>query len=99
MSLIVFYTPAAKDTLQALYTFLTDKFSSRVANKFVIKIEQTIALLTTQPLIFKASPFDEQVRIATLNKNCSLFYRVTDTQLQLLYFWDNRQDSLFDAEI
>jgi plasmid stabilization system protein ParE len=98
VSLTVVYTPAAKDTLQYLYTFLTQKFGLRTANKFVVKAEQTIALLANQPLIFKASPFDEQVRIAVLSKNCSLFYRVTDTQLQLLYFWDNRQDLLFISE-
>lgn len=98
MSLVVVYTPAAKDTIQSIYAFLTSKFGPRTANKFVLKAEQTIALLTKHPLMFKISPFNDQVRVAVLNKNCSLFYRVTDNQLQLLYFWDNRQDLLFISE-
>lgn len=29
---------------------------------------------------------------AVITEQTSLLYRVTPTQIQLLYFWDNRQD-------
>ena len=66
------------------------------ANKFVAKSEKTIELIAVNPLMFKATVIDETVRVALITKQCSLFYHVSDTSIQLLYFWDNRQDPQFD---
>jgi hypothetical protein len=58
----------------------------------VVKAEKVVALIATQPLMFKASDFDENIRIGLITRQCSLFYRVTDTSIHLLFFWDNRQE-------
>lgn len=52
--------------------------------------------MSANPLMFKASAIDENVRIALITKQCSLFYRVTETAIHLLYFWDNRREPLFE---
>ena len=92
MKLTVFYTPRSKETLTAVYHFINNKFGVRSADKFLLKAEKIISLVAEQPLIFKSSSIDENVRIALIAKQCSLFYLVTDTSVHLLFFWDNRQE-------
>ena len=92
MRLDVFYTPRSKETLASVYNLIHNKFGLRSANKFVLKAEKTIALISDYPFMFKASAIDESVRIGLISKQCSLFYRVTDTSVHLLFFWDNRQE-------
>ena len=96
MSLSILYTSTAKATLKNTYTYISIRFGARVAAKFLQKAEKTIALISEHPLMFKSSTIDIEVRIAFITKQCSLFYRVTNTSVQLLYFWDNRQEPLIE---
>jgi plasmid stabilization system protein ParE len=73
MTLQIFYTPRSKETLKSVYDFIGDKFGVNSADKFVIKAERVIALLAENPYMFKASTIDENVRIAFISKQTSLF--------------------------
>jgi plasmid stabilization system protein ParE len=68
MSLLIFYTPRSKGTLESVYNFIHDKFGSRSADRFVLKAERIIALIAEHPLMFKASTIDDNVRIALISK-------------------------------
>ena len=96
MKLAIVYTPNASRTVRAIYDFISAKFGTNAADKFVAKAEKTIELIAADPLMFKASVIDDSVRCALITKQCSLFYRVTETSIHLLYFWDNRQEPQFD---
>lgn len=95
MSLQVFYTPRSKETLASVYNFIRNKFGANSADKFATKAEKTILLITEYPFMFKASSIDENVRVGQISKQTSLFYRVTDSSIHLLFFWDNRQEPIF----
>jgi len=92
MSLAVVYTPRSKDTLASVYKFILGRFGINSANKFLLKAEVTIRLIAGHPFMFKSSTIDENVRIGLITRQCSLFYRVTDSSVHLLFFWDNRQE-------
>lgn len=92
MSLQVFYTPRSKETLTSVHDFIHDKFGLKSANQFVLKAEKIVSLIVDQPFMFKASTIDYNVRVGFISKQTSLFYRVTDTSIHLLFFWDNRQE-------
>ena len=94
MGLQIYYTQNARQTLNTTYNFIIDKFGIRTAEKFTIKAEKTIALIAEHPYMFKASVIDENVRIALISNQTSLFYRVTETSIDILFFWDNRQDPI-----
>ncbi len=91
MSLQIYYTPRSKETLSSVYNLILEKFGKKSADKFVIKTEKTISLIAEFPLMFKASTIDENIRIALITKQCSLFYLVKSHSIDLLFFWDNRQ--------
>lgn len=92
MSLTIFYTPLSKETLLSVFNFIEEKFGARSAQDFITKANKTIKTISTQPYIFKASPISKNVRIAFISKQTSLFYQVTDRSINLLFFWDNRQE-------
>jgi plasmid stabilization system protein ParE len=94
MSLQVFYTPRSKESLESVYMFILDRFGKRSAGKFVSKADKTIDLISQQPFMFKTSTLDEKIRIALITPQCSLFYKVTEKSVHLLFFWDNRQDPI-----
>lgn len=96
MTLEILYTSRSKETLKSVYNFINEKFGTRSADRFVSKAEKTIRLIAQQPLIFKASTIDGNVRIGLVTKQTSLFYRVTNTSIHLLFFWDNRQEPFLD---
>jgi plasmid stabilization system protein ParE len=75
------------DTIEA-------KFGKRVALKFILKVNTVVTSIKKQPLQFKASSKFLNVRKATINKQCSLFYEINKTDIHLLYFWDNRQEPI-----
>jgi len=97
MAFDVFYTPIAKETFILVYNFISEKFSIRVADQFLKKAEKTIELIAQQPLIYKSSSIDEKVRIANFTKNTSLFYQINGNTINLLFFFDNRQEPLIDT--
>lgn len=97
MGLPVYYTPHARETLLSVYNFIENKFGKKSAEKFTTKAEKTIAVIAKHPLIFKASTIDANVRVGLITKQTSLFYRISDNSIYLLFFWDNRQEPIFEA--
>ena len=94
MSLIIYYTPRSRETLTSVYNFISNKFGINTADKFALKAEKVVELIAGYPFMFKATAIDKNVRVALISKQTSLFYRVTDTSIHLLFFWDNRQEPL-----
>lgn len=94
MTLKVITTNRSRKTLSVIYKYIAGKFGINSANKFLVTVDKTVAQIAMQPYMFKATRIDEQVRVGFITKQCSLIYRVTDTEIHLLYFWDNRQDPI-----
>lgn len=95
MSLSILSTQSSDETFIAIYDFIEIRFGKKSADKFLEKTENIILLIAEYPLMYKATSIDNNVRIAVISKQTSLFYRVTETSIHLLYFWDNRRDQLF----
>jgi plasmid stabilization system protein ParE len=63
-------------------------------NSYSKKLIQLVAERTKQiaktPLIYKSTDFKD-IRVTSLG-NFSIYYKVTDEQIIISAFWDNRQD-------
>jgi len=94
MSLSVYYTPIAKETFVDTYHFIQEKYGGKTANKFKLKAEKIIDLISENPLMYKSSNIAENVRVGYITKQTALFYRVSSDSIHLLFFWDNRQDPI-----
>jgi plasmid stabilization system protein ParE len=64
------------------------------SNKYSIKLVKLVSERTNQiaetPSIYKSTDFKD-VRVASLG-NYSIYYKISETDLIISAFWDNRQD-------
>lgn len=64
--------------------------SSTYSKKLVKLVSERTKHIAKQPFIYKATDFKE-IRIASLG-NFSIYYKVTEEEIVITAFWDNRQD-------
>ncbi|MBC8753520.1 type II toxin-antitoxin system RelE/ParE family toxin [Kordia sp. YSTF-M3] len=64
--------------------------SSNYSKKLVKLVSERNHQIAKEPFISKATDFKD-IRVASLG-NFSIFYKVTDKQIIITAFWDNRQD-------
>ncbi len=64
--------------------------SSKYSKKLLRLVTERTLQISENPFIYKSTGFKD-VRVASLG-NFSLYYKVTDEQIIVTAFWDNRQD-------
>ena len=64
--------------------------SSKYSKKLLRLVTERTLQISENPFIYKSTDFKD-VRVASLG-NFSLYYKVTDEQIIVTAFWDNRQD-------
>lgn len=64
--------------------------SNAYSKKLVKLVSERTEQIAEKPFIYKPTDFNE-TRIASLG-NFSIYYKVTDEQIIISAFWDNRQD-------
>jgi len=64
--------------------------SNAYSKKLVKLVSERTKQIADKPLIYKATDFKD-VRVASLG-NFSIYYKVSETEIIVTAFWDNRQD-------
>jgi plasmid stabilization system protein ParE len=85
------FTPKAKDTFISIVAFINQKCGNRVSEKFVEKAYKILNTISQQPYLFKAYQ-ENDVRKGLITKQTSVVYRVLHDRIEILFFWDNRQE-------
>jgi plasmid stabilization system protein ParE len=97
MGLEVVFSDVAIDMLISIGEFIENKWSPTQTNKFLEKVHKTIDLASKHPYMFKASSFKDNIRIGLVSKQTSFFYEIKENEIVILFFWDNRQDPMFNT--
>lgn len=87
------WTPEASETFDIIIELIESKWGFVSAQKFVRSANHTIVILASHPEMFVAVK-GQTVRRAFITKQTSLFYEITEHEIILLYFWDNRQEPI-----
>lgn len=90
------WTPTARLTYFKLLEYLSNAWTLKEVENFIYKTENTIAQITDNPYMFKASKKIKNVRKGFITEYNSLYYRVKaqKNEIELITFWDNREDPL-----
>jgi len=64
--------------------------SNSYSKKLLEKVSEKTNEIAKSPLIYKSTDFKD-IRVAPMG-NFSIFYKVTESQIIITAFWDNRQD-------
>lgn len=95
MSLTLVFSRQAKETYAAIQVQLYNRFGETTLKKFERKTIKTLDLILRSPLMFKSITDNPNIRKGLIHKNCSVFYEVKPNEIEVLFFWDNRQDPIF----
>jgi plasmid stabilization system protein ParE len=64
--------------------------SSAYSKKLLKLVSERTKQIAKSPLVYKATDFKD-IRVASMG-NFSIYYKVTDKEIIITAFWDNRQD-------
>ncbi|MBB5397231.1 type II toxin-antitoxin system RelE/ParE family toxin [Mucilaginibacter sp. AK015] len=95
MSYTIYWTKEAHETFDSIVLTIENTWGIKQAGIFVKRVQQISTLIADQPYLFKAS-FDQNLRQATISQQTSMFYEVNKTSINILFFFDNRQEPLFE---
>ena len=88
----VVWNRRASDSFNAIIQYLENEWGGNVTKDFVNRTYRLLDLLAANPEMGSIEHHDKQIRGFVITKHNTLFYRVEDTRLVLLHFFDNRQD-------
>jgi plasmid stabilization system protein ParE len=91
MSYPVVWSPRARMTYYKILDYLDQEWTFREIENFIDRTEEALSHISRNPLLYQYSEGNNAYR-CVLVKQVSLFYRIKSDQVQLLVFWDNRQD-------
>ena len=92
MALKIQWTKKAEKSFDKIVEYLEEEWSEASAKKFVRKTNKLLSRIAENPEICPAIEDKEEVRKGVVTMQTSVFYRVKDNLIQLIIFWDNRQD-------
>lgn len=91
----VIFSDEANDTFESIGQQIANRWSEKEMKEFRRRTYQVTEIISTSPFIFQAVDKQPNIRKAFIHKNCSMFYSVGKTRIEILFFWDNRQDPAF----
>ncbi|PTQ93150.1 plasmid stabilization system protein ParE [Mucilaginibacter yixingensis] len=85
------WSPRAKKRYQQVLDYLQENWGDRVVQKFIERTDKVLYTIAAYPYAYEASS-EKIIRKAVIGKQNSVIYRIDNTSIYLLTFWDNRQD-------
>ena len=86
----VYWTEHALNELASTIEYLENHFTEKEIGALAWQIEDVTALISQTPYLYPKSDVSG-VRRAVVQKYNTLYYRVTDNQVEILSFFSNRQ--------
>jgi plasmid stabilization system protein ParE len=88
----IIWTPDAENTFRQNVFYLIEEWNGVVAENFIAKTEEVIAVISTHPLLYPIFLKGKRIHKCLVVKQISLYYRIFDDRIDLLIFWNNFQN-------
>jgi len=88
------WTPTAIVGYFNILDYLEEVWTEREIQNFISEVDKLLEQIAKNPELFQSSRKKKNVRKGFITKHNTLYYRVKPgkDELELLTFWDNRQD-------
>ena len=97
MALKIVFSANALEILLSVINYIERNWGSRQSEKFLEKVHKALDLASKNPYMFKASSIEDSVRKGFISKQTSFFYEIHENEIFILFFWDNRQEPMFNG--
>ena len=88
----VLWTDHAISELEETIHYLEKNWTQKEIRKFFTKLDRTIDLISTNPIVFPESFEKKGVRKAVVEKHNNLYYRITGNSIEILSLFSNRKN-------
>jgi len=88
----VIISHTAEKKLEQLFDFLEEKWSIRVKNDFIRKLDKSIKAIKLFPDSFPESEKEKGLRKCVITKQTTLYYRFNSTTINVITIFDTRQN-------
>jgi plasmid stabilization system protein ParE len=88
---IIFSKNAEKNVIDLL-EYLELKWSIKVRDKFISKLDKSIYLIQNEPEIFPKSQINKEHYRCVLSKQTTIYYKYNSKQIRILSLFDTRQN-------
>ena len=90
----IVFSSTAIESFDAIKSQIEERFGSKTVSEFEERILKVLEVISLSPEVFQSIKQSSNVRKGFIHKNCSMFYEVKATQVEILFFWDNRQEPI-----
>jgi len=87
----ILWTDYALEELEKTIEYLEINFTEKEIKKLAKKTDSVLELISINPLIFPKSQNKDIYKVVILKFN-TLYYRITETDVEILSFFSNRQN-------
>ena len=88
----ILWTDNALKELEQTIEYLEENWTERELRNLAESLEETITLISQNPLMFQSSKKKKDIRRAVILSLNSLYYRVSKDSVEILSFFGNRQN-------
>lgn len=94
MALPIRFSPESEKTFEIVIHQLSERWGEKYVAKFKAKTTKSLNIIADNPNLYPVADPVRDVRKCVLHNNCSVFYKIQDQYIMILFFWDNRQEPL-----
>ncbi len=87
----IIWSPKARITYTHTLEYLYEEWTEKELKAFMHRTEEVIKYISNNPQLYSYSKEADAYRCVVV-KQVSLFYRIKSNHIELLVFWDNRQN-------
>jgi plasmid stabilization system protein ParE len=88
----IVFSKNAEKSLIDLLEYLEFKWSIKVREKFISKLDESIYLIQNKPEIFPKSQINKNQYKCVLSKQTTIYYRYNRKEVRILSLFDTRQN-------
>jgi plasmid stabilization system protein ParE len=90
----IIFSKNAEKNLIDLLEYLELKWSIKVRDKFISKLDKSIYLIQEEPEIFPKSQINKNQYKCVLSKQTTIYYKYNSKQIRVLSLFDTRQNPI-----
>jgi plasmid stabilization system protein ParE len=95
MNYTIFWLDTARESYAAILEYVVNQHGVNTALKMDDKVEQLLELLRFNKHLCPPTNTNLNLRRCTVTKQLSLVYKITEVELELVAFYDNRANIVF----
>lgn len=88
----IIFSKNAEKRLINLLEYLELKWSIKVRNEFISKLDKSIYIIQNEPEIFPKSQVNKNQFRCVISKQTTIYYQYNSKQIRILSLFDTRQD-------